>query len=167
MFGTLALSEKEETRTRRVQKEVDDYMKLLEARAGKPLSEMGGAYLAKLLRETVALFYTERGQHKQTQVWQRTALMLIDRQEGAERKRVENRAINVVKREFQEAVEQTSMAITPSPRQFGTFAPSHNSKISRTQHCAPGRGKSGQNRQKLAAPENLRLNAKYCQILSK
>ena len=31
--------------------------------------------------------------------------MLIDRQEGAERKRVENRAINVVKREFQEAVE--------------------------------------------------------------
>lgn len=105
MFGTLALSEKEETRTRRVQKEVDDYMKLLEARAGKPLSEMGVAYLAKLLRETAALFYTERGQHKQTQVWQRTALMLIDRQEGAERKRVENRAINVVKREFQEAVE--------------------------------------------------------------
>ncbi|WON74537.1 hypothetical protein [Nitrosospira sp. Is2] len=104
MIGTLALSEKEETRTRRVQKEVDDYMKYLEAQAGKPLSEMGVIYLAKLLRETAALFFIERGQHKQTQVWQRTALMLIDRQEGAERKRVENHPINVVKRQFQEAV---------------------------------------------------------------
>ena len=61
MFGTLALSEKEETRTRRVQKEVDDYMKLLEARAGKPLSEMGVAYLAKLLRETAgSILYRAR-----------------------------------------------------------------------------------------------------------
>jgi hypothetical protein len=105
MFGTLLGSESAEITEKRIQKRVDDHMKCLEVQAGKPLAEMGVEYLENLLRNMAALLYIEKRKHEITATWQTGAFILISRLEEAEKKRIESRPVNVLKRAFKKAVE--------------------------------------------------------------